>query len=77
MPGLSFGIQALECRLSCPSVCGVLVPQPGMEPASPALEGRFLTTGPPGKSPHVYFIYSSFEGHMGCFHLSLLGAVLL
>ena len=25
------------------------VPGPGMEPTPPALEGRFLTTGPPGK----------------------------
>ena len=37
-------------RLSCPTVCGILVPWPGIEPTSPALEGRFLTTGPPGKS---------------------------
>ena len=28
----------------------ILVPWPGIEPASPALEGRFLTTEPPGKS---------------------------
>ena len=27
-----------------------LGPQPGIEPISPALEGRVLTTGPPGKS---------------------------
>ena len=38
------------CQLSFPVVCGILVPQPGIEPASPALEGRFLTTLPPGKS---------------------------
>ena len=25
-------------------------PQPGIEPSSPALQGRFLTTGPPEKS---------------------------
>ena len=25
--------------LSCPVACGTLVPQPGMEPVSPALEG--------------------------------------
>ena len=37
-------------RLSSPTACGVLVLPPGMEPASPALEGRFLTTGPPRKS---------------------------
>ena len=32
VPGLSIGIRALECRLSCPTVCGSLVPEPGMEP---------------------------------------------
>ena len=32
------------------TVCGILVPQPGIEPMSPALESRFLTTGPPEKS---------------------------
>ena len=37
-------------RLSCPTACGILVPRPGIEPASPALEGRLLTTAPPGKS---------------------------
>ena len=39
------------CRGLCfPAACGILVPQPGMEPVSPALEGRVLTTGPPGRS---------------------------
>ena len=42
------------CRLSCLTACGILVPQPGIQPACPALEGGFLTTGPPGKSPGVY-----------------------
>ena len=54
----SCGARVLECagsvfaarRLSCPTACGILVPQRGIEPASTALEGRFLTTGPPGKS---------------------------
>ena len=44
------GSVAVACRLSFPTACGILVPQPGIEPTSPALEGRFLTTGPPGKS---------------------------
>ena len=35
-----------------PKACGILIPQPGTEPVSPALEGGFLTTGPPGKSLH-------------------------
>ena len=30
---------------------GILVPQPGIEPAPPALEGEVLTTSMPGKSP--------------------------
>ena len=45
------------CRLSCPAVCGILVPWPGIEPRLLALEGGFLTTGPPGKS-HKSFIWT-------------------
>ena len=33
--------------VSCSVACRLLVPQPGIELASPALEDRFLTTGPP------------------------------
>ena len=40
--------------LSCPATCGILVPRPGVEPASPALEGGFLTTGPPGRTHIIY-----------------------
>ena len=36
--------------LSCLVACGFSVAWPGIKPMSPALEGRFLTTGPPGKS---------------------------
>ena len=52
-------VWALQCWLnscslrayvnSCPTACRILVLQPGIEPTSPALEGRFLTTRPPGK----------------------------
>ena len=31
-------------------IVGILVPLPGIELTSPALQGGFLTTGPPGKS---------------------------
>ena len=31
-----------------PEACGILAPQPGIEPAPPALEDNFLTTGSPG-----------------------------
>ena len=38
------------CGFSCPKVCGILVPWLGIKPECPALEGRFSTTGPLGKS---------------------------
>ena len=58
----SFGACVLELLdsvtaahgLRCLEVCGILVPQPGNEPVSPTLEGRFLTSVPPGKS--FYFL---------------------
>ena len=37
--------------LNCPMACGILVPRPGIELMFPALQGGFLTTGPPGKVP--------------------------
>ena len=43
MLGLRFGTWAF------PMACGILVPQPGIKPTSPALECGFLTTGPPEK----------------------------
>ena len=30
--------------------CGTLLPQPGIEPLSPAPQGRFLASGPPARS---------------------------
>ena len=36
--------------------CGMLAPRPGIEPTPPALEGKVLTTGPPGKSLKVSLI---------------------
>ena len=44
--------------LSCSVACGILVPRPGIELMSPALEGRFLTTGPTGKSLLGLFLNS-------------------
>ena len=37
-------------QASCPVACGIFVPRPGIETASPALEGELLANGPPGKS---------------------------
>ena len=36
--------------LSCSMACGILVPEPGFEFVSFALQSRFLTTGTPGGS---------------------------
>ena len=47
-------------RLSCWEACGILVPQRGFEPASPELQGRFLTPGPPGKSWQPVFFKCVF-----------------
>ena len=49
--------------LRCPSACGILVPQPGMEPVSPALEGGLSVTGPPGEA--------SYMSSKGCTRLTL------
>ena len=43
-------------RLSCFTACGILAPRPGIEPTTPALQGQFLTTGPPGKSQKVWIL---------------------
>ena len=48
-------------KLSCSAACGILAPGPGIKPASPALEGGCLTTGPPGKS-HVPFVLLTIVG---------------
>ena len=37
------------------------LPRPGLEPASPALAGRFSTTAPPGKPTPNFFILSQFD----------------
>ena len=41
------GSGAAAFGLRCPLTCGILVPQPGIESTSLALEGVFLTTGAP------------------------------
>ena len=41
--------------LGCPEAREILVPRPGVQPLSPAFEGRFLTTGPPGMSLYALF----------------------
>ena len=42
--------------LSFSLACGILVPRLGIKLASSAFQGRFLITGPPGKSPTMIFL---------------------
>ena len=53
-------------RLGCSTACGILVPQPGFQLVSLALQGRFLTTEPPRELPKplIWFIIllSGFPG---------------
>ena len=47
-------VQASRCGgLSCSVACGISVPQSEIKSASLALQGGFLTTGLPGKSPYL------------------------
>ena len=48
------------CWLSCPLACGILVPRSGIKPVSPELEGRFITTRPPGESPEHFLLGTLF-----------------
>ena len=61
------GSRGLECVDSAASepmpslavACGILAPQSGIKPKLPALEGGFLTTGPPGKPQDIMAAHSS------------------
>ena len=43
------GSVVAACGLNCSVARRILVLHPEIKPASPALQGGFLTTGPPGK----------------------------
>ena len=45
----SAGSVIVVLGLSCSVACRILVSQPGIGPTSPAQQGEFLNTGPPGK----------------------------
>ena len=53
-------LRIVGLRLSCPAACEILVPRPGIELVSPALEGRLPTTGPSGMSQA--FLYHLLRG---------------
>ena len=45
----------MACRLSGSIACGILVPQPGIEPASPALQSRFFG------SPQQWLLWRTYK----------------
>ena len=58
----SLVVLGLSCRLWCAGLVAQLhvrsqLPHKGFEPASPALQGRFLTPGPLGKSLGCFFFF--------------------
>ena len=49
-------LQCCSCFIFCifgQEACGILAPQPGIEPAPPALKGEVSTPGAPRKSNHI------------------------
>ena len=45
-----------------PQACGILASWPGIEPVPPTLEGKVLTTGPPGEVPiHSFYLEIIFN----------------
>ena len=55
-------VQAPVCTGCSCGACGILVPQSGIEPVSPALPGRFLTTRAPRKPSVPQFSICIVEG---------------
>ena len=64
-------------RPSCSAACRISVPRPEIKPKSPALQGRFLTTGPPGKSLYIDLVFCQLLNvFIYCFnflHVDFLG----
>ena len=58
---LSIGFPCQEYWSELPFTSPGDLPDPGAEPVSPALSGRFSTTEPPGK-PNIRLVYSEITG---------------
>ena len=52
---------ALEVRHRAQVCAGFLVPRPGLEPTSSALQGEFSTTRPSGKPPDYSFLQCGID----------------
>lgn len=63
--------------LCCPMACRILVLGLGIEPVSPKLAGRFLTTGPPGKVPGGCFLSKALQREVLTMEMANWDAALL
>ena len=54
---------SVVCELNCSVACGILVPWPGIEPVSPALQGVSSTTGHQG-NPLISLLIMSSRGEI-------------
>ena len=73
---LAHGLSSWGTRVCRPVACGILVPRRGIELIFSALEGRFLTAGPPEKPPSVVSVSLFYlaEGAELCPAVSRAGA---
>ena len=70
MPGLP--VFTIFWSLLKPEACGILAPQPGIEPTPFALEGNILTMDPQGSSQVFTKFLNSLSFGMKCRMLRLL-----
>ena len=71
-PGGAWGCKVRRNLATKQQQCGVLDPRPGIEPASPALQGRFLINGPLGKSQVWPSFFSSADSGINTHATSFL-----
>ena len=69
------GLSACGHGLSCFTVCGILLPWPGIEPTSAVWQVRFLTTGPLGKSQWWSFNKEFLEFSKKTIHMDKEGQI--
>ena len=75
--------EVVACQLSCSAACEILITLLGIEPLSPAWQGEFLTTRPPGKFYEIlcyWVVVSAFRlVNIWCrhFHATMFNAYTL
>ena len=65
---LSMGFARQECWSGLPFLTPRDLPDPGIEPMSPALAGRFFTTEPPGNPTYPYHKWSMLCSSRDCLY---------